>query len=236
MGYTVSNSGCLKYIITATFFPLYIFFMFSCLRNKMPRIFARLIFGMFLLLIGVLSILISDVTSHAQYEHKDNKSLCLFDIEVGKNYSVQPSTLDMHWAVLIPANIFLGIGPYLVTTTTFEFISAQSPNAMKGLIIGVFYTIRGFFSLICSLLLIPFSLKGIWSSSHMKEHPPVTNCGFGYFSFICIVALIGLVLFSIVAKNYKYRERDDRPYDQRFVVDFYSRAIERRERYDKFTL
>ena len=63
----------------------------------------------------------------------------------------------------------------------------------------------------------------------MNEHPPVTNCGFGYLSSICVVALIGLVLFSVVARNYKYRERDDRPYDQRFVVDFYSHDIKRRE-------
>ena len=183
---------------------------------------------MCLFLLGVLSILISDVVGHAQYEGKVNESLCLFDIEY-KNLSLQHSSLDMHWTVLIPVNIFLGIGPYLVTTTTFEFISAQSPCTIKGLIIRVFYTIRGFFCLVSSLVFIPFSLKSIWSSSHMKEHPPVTNCGFGYFSSICVVALIGLVLFSKVAKNYKYRERDNRPCDHRFVVEFYSRVIERRE-------
>ena len=223
-GWIVVESGSLKYIVIATLSPLYICFMSCYLRKKLPRIFTRLTFGMSLFWLGVLSILISDVVGHAQYEGKVNESLCLFDIEY-KNLSLQHSSLDMHWTVLIPVNIFLGIGPYLVTTTTFEFISAQSPETMKGLIIGVFYTIRGFFGLVSSLVLIPFSLKSIWNSSHMKEHPPVTNCGFGYLSSICVVALIGLVLFSIVAKNYKYRERDDRPYDQRFVVDFYSRYI-----------
>ena len=230
VGWIVVESGCLKYIITATLSPLYICFILPFLRKKMPKIVTRLSFGIFLYLFGVLSILISDVGSHAHYEVRDNKSLCLFDVEFDKNHKLQHVSLSMHWAVLIPANIFLGIGPYLVMTTTFEFISAQSPNTMKGLIIGVFYTIKGFFSLVSSLMLIPFSLKSIWNSSHMKKHPPVANCGFGYFSSICIVALIGLVLFSIVAKNYKYRERDDRPYDHRFVVDFYSRAIERREK------
>ena len=223
----VVESGCLKSIVTATLSPLYICFMFFYLRTKMPRIFTRLIIGMSLFLFGAVTVLISDVVGHAQYEDKVNESLCLFDVE-HKNYSLHQPSLGMHWAVFIPANIFLGIGPYLVTTTTFEFISAQSPNNMKGLIVGVFYAIKGFFRFVSSLVLIPFSLKSIWSSSHMMEHPPVTNCGFGYFSFVCVVALIGLVLFSVAAKRYKYRERDDRPYDHRFVVDFYSRAIERR--------
>ena len=48
----------------------------------------------------------------------------------------------------------------------------------------------------------------------MKEHPPVTSCG---FIFICVVATIGLTLFSVATKMYKYRERDDRPFDQRFA-------------------
>ena len=169
---------------------------------------------MSLFLLGALSVLISDVVGHVQYESKVNESLCLFDVKYIKNFGLQHPSLDMHWAVLIPSNLFFGIGPFLLITTTFEFISAQSPNAMKGLIIGVFYAIRGFFSLVSSLVLIPFSLKSIWNSSHMKEHPPVTSCGFGYFSFICVVALIGLVLFSTIAKIYKYRERDDRPNDQ----------------------
>ena len=42
--------------------------------------------------------------------------------------------------------------------------------------------------------------------------------------------LISLLLFLIVAKRYKHRERGDRPFDQRFAVNFYSRVIESRER------
>ena len=49
--------------------------------------------------------------------------------------------LDMYWSVLILSNLLLGIGPLLVITT-FEFIPAQSPLYMKGLIIGVFFAIR----------------------------------------------------------------------------------------------
>ena len=39
------------------------------------------------------------------------------------------------------------------------------------------------------------------------------------------VALIGFVLFFVMARRYKYRERDGRPYDQRFVIDVYNRYL-----------
>ena len=94
---------------------------------------------------------------------------------------------------------------------------------MKGLLIGVFFAIKGVFQLISSIMLFPFSSDSIWAKGQMRKHPPVTNCGFSYLLFTIVVALIGLVLFSVVAKRYKYRERDDRPYDQSMVEEIYHR-------------
>ena len=136
--------------------------------------------------------------------------------------------LEMHWAVLIPPNVLLGIGPLIVTATIFELISAQSPHSMKGLLIGVFFAVKGAFQLISSIMLFPFSSDSIWAKGQMREHPPVTNCGFSYLLFTIVIALIGLVLFLFVAKRYKYRERDDRPYDQSMVEEiFYRRNLMR---------
>ena len=96
--------------------------------------------------------------------------------------------------VLIPPNLLLGIGPLLVVATTFEFISAQSPQPMKGLLVGVFFAIRGLFQFINSIIIIPFSLKHPWASGEMIENPPVTDCGFIYLLFTYVVGLIGFVL------------------------------------------
>ena len=58
----------------------------------------------------------------------------------------------------------------------------------------------------------------------MKTNPPVTNCGFGYYLSISVVAMIALILFSVVARRYKYRERDDRQYDYTVVEDIFDRC------------
>ena len=130
--------------------------------------------------------------------------------------------LELHWAVLLAPNILLGIGSPIVRTTVLEFISAQSPQSMKGLLIGVFFAIKGIFQLISTVVLFLFSTNTIWVRKHVTA---VTNCGFGYLLFTCVAALVGLILFSVVAKRYKYRERDDRPYDQSQIEEIFYRRI-----------
>ena len=129
------------------------------------------------------------------------------------------------WSVLIPSNLLLGIGPILVITTILEFISAQSPQSMKGLLIGVFFAIRGLFQFLNSVVIIPLSLKHPWASGGMLESPPVTNCGFVYLIFTSVVGFIGLILLSIVAKKYKYRRRDEGMFCQQDVEEIYDRYL-----------
>ena len=124
----------------------------------------------------------------------------------------------MRWSVLIPPNVLVGIGPLLVDTTVLEFISAQSPHSMKGLLVGVFFAIKGLLQFLGSIIIIPLSLKQIWGAS-------IISCGFISFFFICVVGLIGFVLFLVAAKKYKYRERDDVTFCQRDVEEVYDRYI-----------
>ena len=224
-------SGNLKYTSGTFLFPLYIWFVFSFLRNRIPRIFRRLFTGIILYVLGVFLLLIIDLVGHILYKHHSSSgelgSMCMFDID--KDFSPH---LDMHWTVMVPPSILLGIGPLIVMSSTLEFISAQSPHFMKGLIVGLMFAIVGLFQLVGALSLLPFSLKGIWSTSSMIQNPPITNCGFGYLLFSLTVAFIGLILFVVAAKKYTYRVRDDKPYNQSQVEEIYSRYLERPVHYD----
>ena len=86
---------------------------------------------------------------------------CFFDIHYENNSLIIPS-LDMHWSSLLPSDIFLGIGSTLVTVSVLEFICAQSPHSMKGLLFGVFFCIRGIFQSISSIALFSFTSRVIW--------------------------------------------------------------------------
>ena len=156
------------------------------------------------------------------------RSLCAFQVVLAPTGSFVYNSLNMHWSLLIPPSLLLGIGPLLVIATTLEFISAQSPQSMKGLLVGVFFAIRGLFQFLNSIIVIPLSLKQPWASKEMIEHPPVTNCGFVYLLLTSMTGLIGLTLFSLAAKRYKYRTRDEGMFRQHDVEEVYDRYITQR--------
>jgi hypothetical protein len=97
---------------------------------------------------------------------------------------------------------------------------------MKGFLIGLFFAIRGLFQLLNSIIIIPLSVKRPWASGEMLENPPVTNCGFVYLLFTCVVGLIGLILFSVAAKKYRYRRRDEGMFRQMDIEEIFEREIE----------
>ena len=97
---------------------------------------------------------------------------------------------------------------------------------MEGLLIGLCFAIRGLFQFLNSIITVPFSLKHPWASGEMLENPPVTNCGFVYLLFTCVViGFIGLILFSVAAKKYKYRRRDEGMFRQMDIEEVFEREI-----------
>ena len=229
------NSGLLRCVFRVVFIPLYVWITFVHLKRSVPRILCRLGLGIVIYITGIVSILLVDIIGHAH--HQGNDTTCIFTLQTfhDSNHTYKSVLLpddtnvtlftvpylDMHWSVLIPTQVFLAIGPSLAEATTYEFISAQSPQYMKGLLLGSFFAICGVFEFIGSVALVPFTSKQIRSDGN----PIVISCLTSYLIVISIIALIGLALFSVVAKKYKYRERDDRPYDHRFVIDVYNRYL-----------
>ena len=188
--------------------------------------FTRLFAGALICLLGVVSLLIIDVTGHSlKVANMTNTTQCMFQLYELTNTTISYPALNMHWSVLIPPSLLLGVGPLIIMATTLEFIAAQSPQSMKGFLIGVFFSIRGLFQFLNSIIIIPFSLKHPWASGEMLENPPVTNCGFVYLLFTCAVGLIGLILFSIAAKRYKYRVENEGWFRRYYIEDVYDRYI-----------
>ena len=217
------RSGSLKYIAGTLLFPIYMWVIFSCLHKRIPRIFVRLLVGIIVYMLGNLCLIITDLIGHINFKQTSNDdNLCML------NYDLTSSpTLQMHWTATLAPSILLGVGPLIVLTTSLEFISAQCPHFMKGLMVGLFFAIIGLFQLISATALIPFSLESIWSTVSMIHNPPTMNCGFGYLLFTFTAGLVGLMLFAVVARKYKYRERDDKPYNQSQVEEIFSRNLER---------
>lgn len=49
------------------------------------------------------------------------------------------------------------------------------------------------------------------------------TCGFAFYLTNTVILLVGIAIFSALAKWYKLRKRDERPYDHRYVEDYYNK-------------
>ena len=173
-------------------------------------------FGMIFLSISLLSTLILDVVKH---EIHPNETCLLRSIpNSNENYN-SSSHFISEWYLVIPFT-FNALGYTLFYTAAYEFICAQSPHAMKGLIIGTFFAIKGIFQLIGALIVLPFS------TVYTTLHP---SCGSTYYLVTVLISLIGIVVYVLVARRYKYRQRDEPDNIYRYAEDYYSKDHDEEE-------
>ena len=233
--WVIMESGALGYIVSILFIPVYIWVIYSLLQNRMPKILNRMWCMFLTALVGVVSLLVIDLIGHILYKKNSPSGysgMCMFSMNIAKANTYNFTSLDLPTSLNIIPSLILNPSFLLVETTAFEFISAQSPLSMKGLLVGVYFAIKGVFQVLSAVAVVPFALDRIWID--MVKQPPLTNCAFGYYLFTIATATVGLVLFSLVARKYRYRQRDERPYDQRFAEQYYQQCIS--ERLNKPTL
>ena len=99
---------------------------------------------------------------------------------------------------------------FVLTVSLFEFIIAQSPHAMKGILIGFFYAIR--FGVA--------GLLGLIEDYALKKLPTGTSGTIGNVVII-VIALVSFIAFSVVACKYKLRERDEVVNVHIFAEEYY---------------
>ena len=175
----VLKDESLEATMPALLWLFYIWLVFSVLRKNMPKIFRCLGFGIVISLLGIMTMLVIDVVGHSTLEMPVNvtEPPCMFQI-IKDKYKLKYQALNIHWSVLIPPNILLGIGPLIVTTSTLGFISAQSPHSMKGLLVGIFFAIQGFFQLVGYILTLPLSFHQYWTQM------PIDNSQLQIYSLV----------------------------------------------------
>jgi len=158
------QSGNLSYIIAIVTIPLYVIFLRSYVTRYFPHILSRLCVGVILIVASTSSIfIINTIASHVATTSHNNTNTCLFLADVRPhvrhhNHTFS-QTLEFHTSVLFIPNLLTGVASPLICITILEFISAQSPHTMKGLLLGVFYAVRGFFIMSGCILVFPFSIK-----------------------------------------------------------------------------
>ena len=125
--------------------------------------------------------------------------------------SDSPVSKHLVYLSVIPL-VMNGVSYLLVFMTTVEFICAQSPNAMKGLLIGMWYSMLSIkFFMVNNLDIYPLFLKEtIWN-----VYQGVKGC--------CI--FVSIIFFSMVCNWYEYRKRDEIVNEQAIIEEQYEREL-----------
>ena len=116
------------------------------------------------------------------------------------------------WYWKLDPFILYGIGRTIAGVLLFELIVAQSPDKMKGLVIGITIAFYGFVTFIC------------------REFPQLsfTLC---YDLPISLILVVLFVIFLVLSKHYTLRERNREINIQAIVEEHYERYMDQEEEY-----
>ena len=193
--------------------PAYRFIVFPLLRNRIPSLIKRVGAGHVIMLIGNLLNLTVDTIEHL---HSNNTQCMFSDTSHGSANSL---SIPLYW-LLISTSVS-GVGQTLLECSSLEFIMAQSPNRMRGVMMGLTTVFIGF------RYLVHYGLERVLE--HFSNATP--SCGFYYYLVLSILLMLSLVLFTIAAKRYKLRERDRHVNIQAIAEEHYERYLDQEEGY-----
>ena len=196
------GSGCLTPLLILILIPLYLCLLRPFIHDYIPGMLKRMGLGMVLHLISGLCTLLMGVANH--------------------NCAKESCTLTSYFKIsshfLLFQYSFNAVRYLLIYVASYEFICAQSPHSMKGLLVGTFFAIKGVFQLLGVLLL--YAPIGV--GCNIRHHFPV--CGFIYYLINVVVALTGIIAFVLVARKYQYRQRDEPDNIYRYAEEYYANA------------
>ena len=205
------GNGLLSPLLIVVCIPLYICLIHPFVSHYVPGMLKRMGIGMLLVLLSITATFIIDTIAQSQ----NRAALCMFSDD---NNGFPPPSNNTHLqdtTFLIIQHILSALSNMLIYIGVLEFICSQSPHSMKGLLIGLSYTIKGFFQLVAAIATVPF--YAIWN---VKSLFP--SCGSYYYLMGMVIGVVALIVYVWVARKYKRRERDEPSNIRRYAEDYYS--------------
>ena len=146
-----------------------------------------------------------------------NASHCIFnDLTVTGTIPI-----PLYWVLII--DLVNGVGVALVLCSLFEFVIAQTPNRMRGIMMGLMITNIG----------IGTISTFFFSKIFQQFQTASPSCVFYYYLVLSLLLLLILIVFVILAKRYKLRERERHVNTHTIVEEHYERYYEQKEEYKK---
>ena len=170
--------------------------------------------GMVLQIVTVIVLTVYEIYSRYQFAliNDFNTTIeCVFY----KQQGAFSTSFDYHLMVI--PDIVQSSSILMVAVGGLEFLSAQVPFSMKGIILGVSYGSVFIFSVIGALIMWPFQMRlSSWGSG-------VVSCGFWLNILLLLVQLLTCFVLVPLTRRYKQRKREDLlPNEHYYAERYYS--------------
>ena len=178
-----------------------------CCRNI--RILDKLSLGVFFVLIYESCFLLEKV-AFAFSTGKGNSTCFLTE----SKHKSEDEIWSGYKYYLFPQPVF-GVAIYLVLTSAIEFVSAQSPYSMKGLLIGMFFVLQA--------LSLGLSNKLLEWMVHVISD---ARCGIWLHTGLTVALVVIFAHHMMMSRCHKLRKRDEiLSNEQVFAVDYFEKYL-----------
>ena len=222
--YLFLSSGLLSPLLIVVSLPLYLFLLRPFITYHIPgllkTILKRIGVGLLLIILSLHCALAMDVVVH----ERNSNHLCMFSPN-STTLVVNDSTsyrlcLYQNVYFFISQHVLSALYNMLIDIAVFEFIASQSPYSMKGLLIGLLFSLRILAQALGIIIVILFSTS--WKTSY-----PL-SCGYGFYITNILIGVITFIAYVCVSKNYQHRTRDEPSFIRQYAEEYYSNIQDER--------
>ena len=154
------------------------------------------VLAVLLLLAATVTLMLMEVEARSIYLKTNNTTTVQC---VGQG--ILTNSIDYRW-LAIPL-VFRSMSISAFGIGIIQFVAAQAPYSMRGLIIGTVYGLVLLFATLGIAISIPFTIHlPIWNSG-------VISCGFWHALLLLVIEIISGIMLLILLKKYKWRKRED---------------------------
>ena len=216
-----SNQCYYKHMFVTIFFHIWAFclpfyevlirpFLHSCMV-VVSKSQALLVFGVLSLMMTILSIMSIEMVARHNSLH-DNGNITIQCVEFG----TLGNGIDYRWLAVPCALYSISVSQYAIGT--FQFIAAQSPYLMRGLIMGSAYGLFFLSAAVGIAISVPFTRNlSVWGTG-------LISCGFWHAVLLLTVEGVTGIVLVVVLKKYKSRKREDvLPNEHIFAERYYDK-------------
>ena len=181
------------YFVIVFAVPFHQFIIVPFFSNYIPSMLKRIWIG---LVAALVESIMTTVISYFMTRDIRNvlivNDLCLtITNNITLQNELQSDILTLPFYIMAVPQFFYGVSILLVHITSIEFILAQGPRTMQGLLIGIWYINS---SIYCVRLTMASSPLG---------------CSWEYYATTTGVVFISVIVYTIAAYKYKYRQRNE---------------------------